>query len=285
MSGAITDWGQALWTSLVGVLALVFSFVPKLLGFLVILLIGWIIASVLAKAVTFLLRKIGFEQMSTHIGLTRLEQRMGIRLDSAGILGKIVFWFVFLIFLVPAVDALGLVTISNLLGQIIGYLPNVFVAVLVLFLGMLAAKFVGELVYNTLSGINSGNRVLLANIARYTIIGFAVLIALQQLAIAPVLVTILFAAIVGSAGLAAALAFGLGGREFAQRWLAHGENAITTTNVPIDPEQISAQQSVIRQTPTPSPASPELPASSSPSTYTTDTQKQADHTRHRRYAQ
>lgn len=282
MSGAITDWGQALWTSLVGVLALVFSFVPKLLGFLVILLIGWIIASVLAKAVTFLLRKIGFEQISTHIGLTRLEQRMGVRLDSAGILGKIVFWFVFLIFLVPAVDALGLVTISNLLGQIIGYLPNVFVAVLVLLLGMLAAKFVGDLVYGALSSTNPGNRELLANIARYTIIGFAILIALQQLAIAPALVTILFAAIVGSAGLAAALAFGLGGREFAQRWLAHGENAITTTNVPIDPEQISAQQNVIRQTPTPSPASP---TSSSPSTYTTDTQKQTDHTRHRRFAQ
>ena len=277
MSGAITSWGQALLTSLAGVLALVFSFVPKLLGFLVILLIGWIIASALARAVTFLLRKIGFEQFSTHVGLTQLEHRMGMRLDSATILGKIVFWFVFLIFLVPAVDALGLVAISNLLGQIISYLPNVFVAVLVLFLGMVAAKFVGDLVYNTLSGTYSGNRELFANLARYTIIGFAVLIALQQLAIAPALVTILFAAIVGSAGLAIALAFGLGGREFAQHWLARSKDALTTANVPIGSEQINAQQTVIRQTSTPS------PTPSSPTM--TDAEKQAEQTRRRRFTQ
>ena len=288
MSGAITNWGQALLLSLAGVLALVLNFIPRLIGFLVILLIGWIVASALARTATFLLRKMGFEHLSTRIGLTRLEQRMGTRIDSAAILGKIVYWFVFLIFLVPAVDALGLATISNLLGQIIEYLPNVFVAILVLFLGMLAAKFVGDMVRNVVSNRNPGSADTLGNIARFLIIGFAALVALQQLNIAPALVTILFAAIVGSAALATALAFGLGGRDFAQRWLARSEYAMTTST-PLDPQQISAQQNVVRPTSTPSststPSTPITPTSSPSSPYMTDAQRQAEQTRNRRFSQ
>lgn len=224
----ITDWGVAIWTSLTNALMLVFSFVPKLIGFLVILLIGWLIAAALEKGLTFLLRRIGFDRMATRIGLNRFEQRMNVRMDAAGILGKIVFWFVFLVFLVPAVDTLGLTTVSNLLGQIINYIPNVFVAILVLFLGTLAATFVADIVRGaTTNRTNIGNPNVYANIARYAILGFAALIALEQLQIAPSLLNILFTAIVGALALAFALAFGLGGREFAQRWLARGENTLS----------------------------------------------------------
>src|SRR5579872_4182483 len=113
MVATITDWGTAVLTSLSTALALVFAFIPKLLGFLVILLIGWLIASALSRAVTFLLRKVGFDRVATRIGLSGLEQRMGLSMDAAGVLGKVVYWFVFLVFLVPAVDALGLTSVSN----------------------------------------------------------------------------------------------------------------------------------------------------------------------------
>ena len=136
----------AVITSFQSALALLFEFVPRLLGFLVILLIGWIVASALAKAVTFLLRKIGFDRIADRIGLSRLGQQAGIKTDAADILGKLVYWFIFLIFLVPAVNALGLTTVSDLLGRVIGYLPNVFVAILVLFLGTLAATLVADIV-------------------------------------------------------------------------------------------------------------------------------------------
>ena len=140
----------------------------------------------------------------------------------------------FLVFLVPAVDTLGLTTVSNLLGQIINYIPNVFVAVLVLFLGTLAATFVADIVRGaTTNRTNIGNPNVYANIARYAILGFVALIALEQLQIAPALLNILFTAIVGAMALALALAFGLGGRESAQRWLARGEN--TLNNVTITP--------------------------------------------------
>jgi hypothetical protein len=220
---AIQDWGTAIWTSLTTALTLALTFIPKLLGFLVILLIGWIVASLLEKAITFLLRRVGFDRISERIGLTRLEQRMNVHLDPAGVLGRVVYWFVFLVFLVPAVDALGLTSISALLGQIITYIPNVFVAILILFLGTLAANFVADIVRGATASANVGNANVFAAIARYAILGFVMLIALEQLQIAPALLNILFTAIVGALALAFGLAFGLGGRESAQHWLARGE--------------------------------------------------------------
>jgi hypothetical protein len=225
----ITNWGVAMWTSLTSALTLVFSFIPKLLGFLVILLVGWLVASAFEKIIAALLRKVGFDRMADRIGLTRLEQRMNLRMDAAGLLAKIVYWFVFLVFLVPAVEALGLSSISSLLGQLIAYIPNVFVAILILFLGTLAATFVADLIRGAIASANVGNANVFANIARYTILGFVAIIALEQLQIAPAILNILFTAIVGALALAFGLAFGLGGRESAQRWLMRGESNLTTT--------------------------------------------------------
>lgn len=239
----ITDWGQAVLTSLGAALAMVFAFIPKLIGFLVILLIGWLVASALSKVVTFLLRKIGFDRLATRIGLNRLEQQMGVHMDAAGLLGRIVYWFVFLVFLIPAVDALGLTTVSSILNNIIAYIPNVFVAILVLFLGMLAATFVSDIARGAMSNTSIGNPNIFANIARYAIIGFASLIALEQLQIAPALLNILFTAVVGAAALAFGLAFGLGGRESAQRLLNRGENTLTTAASQMNAQQ-TAQQSI-----------------------------------------
>ena len=237
----ITNWGSAILTSFTNALNLVFAFIPKLIGFLVILLVGWIVASVVSKAVTFLLRKIGFDRLSERIGLSRLEQRMGLRMDAAGVLGKVVYWFIFLIFLVPAVDALGLTTVSNILNQIIAYIPNVFVAIVVLFLGTLAATFVADIVRGATASTNMGNPNIYAAIARWAIMGFVAIIALEQLQIAPALLNELFGAIVAAAALAFGLAFGLGGRETAQRLLNRSENTVSSAA-----SQINAQQAMMQ---------------------------------------
>ncbi len=233
----ITDWGAAIWTSLAGALALLLSFIPRLLGFLVILLIGWLVATAIAKVLTTVLRKVGFDRFADRIGLTRLEQQMNIHMDTAGVLGRLAYWFVFLIFLVPAVNALGLTTVSDLIGRIIGYLPNVFVAILVLFLGTLAATFVSDIVRGATASSRIGNPNIFANIARYAILGFVALVALEQLQIAPALIQILFTAIVGAAALAFGLAFGLGGRDSAQRLLARGEGNLTNVTAQVREQQ------------------------------------------------
>jgi len=224
-------------------LALLFTFVPRLLGFLVILLIGYLVATALAKAVTFLLRKVGFDRFSTRIGLTRLESQMGVKMDAAGILGRIVYWFVFLIFLVPAVDSLGLTSVSALLGQVIAYIPNVFVAILILFLGTLAATFVADIVRGAASSSRVGNPSVFANIARYAILGFVAIVALEQLNIGASLLNILFTAIMGATALAFGLAFGLGGRDAAKRFIESNESSLGQAASQIRAQQ-TAQQSI-----------------------------------------
>ncbi|HYK84353.1 MAG TPA: hypothetical protein VEV19_03235 [Ktedonobacteraceae bacterium] len=232
-----TNFGQAILSALGHALDILLVFVPLLLGFLVILLVGYLIATAVSKAVVFLLRKVGFDRFSQRIGLTRMEQRMGVKLDPAGVLGKVVFWFLFLIFLVPATNALGLTSVSGILNTLIAYIPNVFVAILVLFLGTLGATFVADIVRGATASTNIGNPNIFANIARWAIIGFASLIALEQLQIAPALINELFAAVVGGAAIAFGLAFGLGGQDSARRWLSRGESTVTSAA-----SQIQAQQ-------------------------------------------
>jgi hypothetical protein len=228
MPVVVTNWAQAIFTALTNALNLLLEFIPKLIGFLVILLVGWIVATLVSKGVTYLLRKVGFDRLSERIGLTRLEQRMGVRMDTAGILGTIVYWFLFLIFLVPAADALGVPAVSNILNELIAYIPNVFVAILVLFLGALGGTFVASLVRGATASANMGNPNLYTNIARWAVIGFAAIVALEQLKIAPSIMNILFTAIVGGSALAFGLAFGLGGQDTARRLLNRTENTVSS---------------------------------------------------------
>ncbi len=239
----IQDWGTAIYNALANTLNMILTFIPKLIGFLVILIVGLIIAAVVAKALTFLLRKVGFDRMSDRIGLTRFEQRMGVKMDAADLLGRVVYWFIVLIFLVPAADALGIPAVSNILNQLVAYIPNVFVAILVLFLGALAGTVVGDLVRGAVATANIGNPNLFAAIARWAIIGFAALIALEQLKIAPSLLNELFGAIVAAVAIAFGLAFGLGGQDAARRWLSRGESTLSDAASQINTQQSTYQSS------------------------------------------
>jgi hypothetical protein len=240
----ISDWGTAIWNSFTSALAVIFDFIPKLIGFIVVFVIGLIVAKAVERAVTWLLRRAHFDAFSERIGLTRLEHRFNMRMDVTNVLSKVVFWFVFLIFLVPAVDALGLSSVSVLLGTIISYLPNVFVAVLLLFLGMLLATFAADIVRGLVAGTSLGNPDIYANVVRYAILGFVALLALYQLNIAPAIVETLFTAVVGALALAFGLAFGLGGRETAQRWLNRGENRLSSAAPEIAAQQRSGSRAI-----------------------------------------
>ena len=230
--------GVSIVNALNDAVRLILTFIPRVIGFLVILIVGLILATLVSRALTLILRKVGFDRMANRIGLSRFEQRMGITLDPAGILGKIVYWFILLIFLVPAADALGLPAVSNILNTLVAYIPNVFVAILVLFLGTLAATFVADLVRGAVASANIGSPRIFSGIARWAIIGFSALVALEQLQISTPLINELFGGIVAAMAIAFGLAFGLGGQEAARRWLARGEGTVTTAA-----SQISAQQS------------------------------------------
>src|SRR5512133_2258431 len=215
MPGPITDWGAALVTSGAAALALFFGAIPKVIGFLLILLIGWLVASAIAGIAAAFLRAIRFNDLAQRSGFAGFVHNMGIRNDSSGFLADVVKWFVRLIVLVTAFDALGLPAVSQVLQSLLLWLPNLIVALVVLVIAGLAANALHGLVRGATAESGLGNPDLLANIARVAVWAFGIVVAVNQIGIATALVNTLFMATVGALALALGLAFGLGGRDTA----------------------------------------------------------------------
>jgi hypothetical protein len=225
----ITDWGAAIMTSLTAALSMFLAAIPRVVGFLVILIIGWLIAGALAAAVAALLRAVRFNDLAGRAGLSGFVQNMGIRKDTAGVLADIVKWFVRLIVLVVAFDALGLPAVSVVLQQFLLWIPNLIVAVVILVIAGLAANALGDLVRGSTAQAGLSNPDVLATVVRVAVWSFGIVIAVNQIGIAQTLVNTLFMGFMGALALAAGLAFGLGGRDTAaqivQSWYRQGREA------------------------------------------------------------
>jgi hypothetical protein len=225
----ITDWGEALWASLTGALALFLTGIPRVIGFLLILLIGWLISGILARAVAGLLRVIRFNDLAQRAGITGFVQQMGIRRDAAGVMADIVMWFVRIITLIVAFDALGLPAVSQVLQQFLLWIPNLVVALVILVIAGLAANALANLVRGATAQAGFTNPDMLSTIVRVAVWSFGIVIAVNQIGIAQTLVNTLFFGLVGALALALGLAFGLGGRETAgeivQSWYRQGKEA------------------------------------------------------------
>lgn len=223
----VTDWGTALMTSLAGAMAMFFAAVPKVLGFIVILVVGWFIASLVERGVAALLRAVRFNDLAQRSGFAGFVDKMGAGTDSAGLIGLIVKWFIRLIALVVAFDALGLPAVSDVLRQLLLWLPNLVVALVVLVIGGLAARAISNLVRGAAAEGGLGNPEFLSKVASFVIWAFAVVVAVNQIGIATELVNTLFMGVVGAATIALGLSFGLGAKdtagEIVRKWYRHGQ--------------------------------------------------------------
>ena len=187
-----------------------FGFLPQLIGAIVILIVGYIVAKILQAVVARVLKAIGFDGWMERGGIKQFFDRAQTRETPATVLGKLVFWLVYLVAITMAADALGISQVSQVLGQLIAYIPSIIAAILILILASLLAKFLSGLVRGA-----TGSDVL-ASIARYAIIVYAVFAALTELGIAVQLTAPTFLIVLGAVALAAAIAFGWGARNVAQ---------------------------------------------------------------------
>lgn len=228
MPTQVTEWSDAMFTSLAAAMALLFSAIPKILGFLLIIVVGWFVASLIERGLAALLRSIKFNELSERAGLSDFIRRMGMNTDAAGMIGLVVKWFVRLIALVVAFDALGLPAVSEVLRQLLLWLPNVVVALVVLVIGGLAARALSNVVRGAASEADLSNADFLAKTASIVVWAFAIVVAVNQLGIATELVNTLFMAIVGALALSLGLAFGLGGRdtaaEIVRKWYGKAQD-------------------------------------------------------------
>ncbi len=186
------------------------SFLPQLVGAIIILIIGYIVAKILQAVVGRVLQGIGFDGWMERGGIKQFFDRAQTSYTPATVIGRLVFWFVFIIALTMAADALGIPQVSAVLGQLIAYIPSIIAAILILILAALLANFVSGIV----RGATGSD--LLASVARYAIIVYAVFAAVTELGIAVALTAPTFLILLGAVALAAAIAFGIGGREVAQ---------------------------------------------------------------------
>lgn len=227
MPTQVTEWSHAMMTSLAAALAMFMSAIPKIIGFAIILIVGWLLSSLVEKGVAALLRAVHFNDLATKSGFAGFVGKMqgGTatagdpgrtgKTDAAGMIGLVAKWFVRLIAAVVAFDALGLPAVSEVLRELLLWLPNVIVALVVLVIGGLAAKALSNLVRGAAGEAGLGNPNLLANVASAVVWAFAIVVAVNQIGIATTLVNTLFMAFVGAIALGLGLAFGLGGRETA----------------------------------------------------------------------
>lgn len=212
MIAPIQDVGQAL----LGLLNEVLLFLPRLLTFAVILLVGYIIARIVRDLLTKLLHVVHFDAIAERAGVSRALELAGTRMDAARVLALVVFWWIFLVFIEMAVNSLGLVEVTAFINSVLAYIPNVFVAILILIVGSLLANVVAGAIRGATAEAGLTTSGLLANVARWAILVFAFLAALTQLNVAQSMIFILFAAMVGMLALAGGLALGLGGVDTAR---------------------------------------------------------------------
>jgi hypothetical protein len=215
----VQDTGDALRASLAGALNTFLSAIPRIIGFAVVLIVGWIISSLLARGVQALLHAVRFNDLALRSGFADFVQKMGVRNDSSGVIADIVKWFVRLITLVVAFDTLGLPAVSNVLQQLLLWLPNLIVALVVLVIGGLAAKALSQLVRGATAQAGFGNPDTVATITSVAVWGFTIVVAINQLGIATTLINTLMVGLVGAMALAFGLSFGLGGRDRAAQML------------------------------------------------------------------
>jgi hypothetical protein len=194
-----------------------FGFLPKLLGFIIVLAIGWIVAKVVKAVVTRALEKVGLDR-ALHSGSTgRYVDRVAPSTSPSRLIGSLAYWFVFLGALAIAVSQLGIAALDNFVASIGAYLPNIIAAVLIFVIAGAVAAAIGALVARTTGDTPTGK--VIGSVVPVLVMAIATFMILNQLQIAPEIVTITYAALLGSAALTMALAFGLGGREIAHRML------------------------------------------------------------------
>jgi len=235
----VTDWTAGFFTGLAAGLTRLFSAIPSIIGAILVLVIGWIIAGIIGALVTRLCRVIKADNVADRIGVNGFLLKSGTKLTASGVIGEIVKWVVRLAFIEMAADQLGMPQISSLINQMLAFIPNIIVALIILGVGGFLAQVLSGLVRGSASEAKVGDADLLAKLTYGATMAFAVIMALNELNVAAVVVNALYIGLVAAIALALGLAFGLGGKDvaarYAEKWTQTAEENV---------EAVKTQQAV-----------------------------------------
>lgn len=193
------------------------SFAPRFISGLIILLIGLVVASILKQLVLQLFKLLRIDTFLVQYGVPEGKKGEGIRWEN--VIAELLRWFVIVAFLIPTADIWGLTKFTEVLNNLLTFLPNVFVAVLLLLVGFAISNLVHDLLRASITGVSKEAAKSVALTGKYAVIVFAFLVVLNQLGIASDLIRILFSGFVAMVAIAGGIAFGLGGKGVAQQLL------------------------------------------------------------------
>lgn len=213
---SVEDLSTAVSSAVLSALATFVNFIPSLIGGLVILTIGLIIAAVVYRVIVAFLKAIKLEQYLSKYGITKIE---GKEIEWSEILAELARWSIIIVFLVPTLSAWRLDAVNTVLNRLILYIPNVIVAVILALIGMVFSKLAYRIAYSTSRSLGRDISHTVALVAQWSLMVFVGFLVLHQLGVAQELLRILFGGLVAMVALAGGLAFGLGGQGTAKSLL------------------------------------------------------------------
>ena len=216
----LTTWADVLSQSFQNLFYGLVSFVPSLVVAIIIFIVGWLVGAGVGRVVEQIVNALRVDQALKATGLEKVLSRAGFGLSSGKFLGFLVKWFFIIVFLVASLDVLHLTTVNLFISDVVlGYLPQVIVAVLILLVAAVVAESVRRVVEGSAKAASFHASGFLGKVAQYSIWTFAILAALAQLNVASAFVQTLFTGIVIAVSLALGLSFGLGGQKAAERYI------------------------------------------------------------------
>jgi len=210
----LQTWGDVVVASLQQVWTSVAGFIPLLVGALIVFILGWIIAVAIGRLVEEIIKALRVDQLVVKLSIHKVWERAGWKTDTGGFIGGLVKWFLIVVFLLAAVNILGLTQVSDFLTSVVLYIPNVVVAAFILVIAAVVADVVEKVVRGSVEAAGYKGSVA-AMVVRWAIWVFAIVAALMQLGIAVALVQTLITGVVAVLVVSLGLAFGLGGRDAA----------------------------------------------------------------------
>lgn len=224
----LETWGQVLSASFQNLWAGVIMFIPNLVVALVILCIGWAVGILVGKGVEHFMKMVKFDEALRKADFDEFVKKAGLNLNSGKFLGGIIKYFIIVVFLIASFDVLGLNQVTAFLQQVVvGYLPQLIIAVLILLVGVVVGDVLSRVVMASArtAGLSSSN--VLASVSKWAVWIFAILVALSQMGIAGAFIQTLFTGFVVALSLALGLSFGLGGQAAAARTIEKVQNNLS----------------------------------------------------------
>lgn len=215
----VQTWGDTIVASLQNLWALTLSFLPSLIVALVVVIVGWVVASALGRVIWQVVAAVHVDQLFERLGFRKPLERAGLKLNTGKFLGELVKWFLILVFFMAAADILGLTEVTSFLQLVLSYIPNIVVAVLILLAGAAFANFLQKLVKASADTAGLMHTGFVGSVTKWTVLIFALFAALDQLGVARTFIITLLQGFVAMLAIAGGLAFGLGGQNAARSFL------------------------------------------------------------------